>query len=299
MTTINPAEPDNPMTAKKKSLGRGLDALLGTTSVMAGTGADDGLCMLPIERVQPGKWQPRKNFAQGALQQLADSIKTQGVLQPIIVRPTNTDSSYEIIAGERRWRAAQLAGLHELPAVIKTPDNRTAACIALTENLQREDLNPLEQAQGLARLLDEFGMTHERAAKAVGRSRSAVTNTLRLLELSEAVKRLLAQGQLEMGHARALLPLPEDQQIKAARLIIKAGMSARAAEALARRLRQSDGSQEPAQSEPDPDVRRLETDLAERLGAAVKIQHKKSGKGTLRINYHSLDELDGILAKFK
>ena len=226
------------MAARKKGLGKGLDALLGPVSaaqVMQGAGVN-ALRVLPVDLLQRGPWQPRADFDQAALQELADSIKAQGVLQPIMARPLGAGDKFEIIAGERRWRAAQLAGLHEIPAVVRELDDQAAMCVALIENMQREDLNPLEQARGLARLSDEFGMTHEAVAEAMGRSRPAVTNLLRLLQLGEETQRLLAEGKLEMGHARPLLTLAADKQREAARLIVKSGLSARAAEALAKRM---------------------------------------------------------------
>ena len=259
----------------------------------------DELRTLPIELLQRGANQPRMDFDKDALQELADSIKAQGVLQPVLVRPLADSGKFEIIAGERRWRASQLAGLHEIPAVVRELDDRTAMCIALIENIQREDLNPLEQARGLARLVEDFDMTHDAVAESVGRSRPAVTNMLRLLELSEEVKRLLETRQLEMGHARALLTLSEQQQMWAAQQIVKSGLSVRGAEALARRLQKAKTVLKPGQNRVDPDVRLLETELSEQLGAAVTIQQRKQGKGTLRIAYSSLDQLDGILARLR
>ena len=289
------------MSARKKGLGRGLDALLGSVSIadVVALGDSDELRMLPVDLLQRSAFQPRTDFDKTALQELADSIKAQGVLQPIMVRPLAGAEKFEIIAGERRWRATQLAGLLEIPAMVRELDDQAAMCIALIENIQREDLNPLEQAQGLSRLLDEFGMTHEGIAEAVGRSRSAVTNLLRLLELSDAVKRLLESRQLEMGHARALLTLPGQRQKEAAQQIIKSGLSVRGAEALARRLQGAKTSQKTEQDRIDPDVKLLESELSEQLGAAVTIQQQKGGKGALRIAYSSLDQLDGILARIR
>ncbi len=289
------------MSARKKGLGRGLDALLGSVSIadVAALGDSDELRMLPVDLLQRSAFQPRTDFDKTALQELADSIKAQGVLQPIMVRPLAGAEKFEIIAGERRWRATQLAGLLEIPAVVRELDDQAVMCIALIENIQREDLNPLEQAQGLSRLLDEFGMTHEGIAEAVGRSRSAVTNLLRLLELTDEVKRLLESRQLEMGHARALLTLPEQKQKEAAQQIIKSGLSVRGAEALARRLQGAKISQKIEQDRTDPDVKLLESELSEQLGAAVTIQQQKGGKGALRIAYSSLDQLDGILTRIR
>ena len=275
--------------------------MLGSVSIadVVALGDSDELRMLPVDLLQRSAFQPRTDFDKTALQELADSIKAQGVLQPIMVRPLAGAEKFEIIAGERRWRATQLAGLLEIPAMVRELDDQAAMCIALIENIQREDLNPLEQAQGLSRLLDEFGMTHEGIAEAVGRSRSAVTNLLRLLELSDAVKRLLESRQLEMGHARALLTLPGQRQKEAAQQIIKSGLSVRGAEALARRLQGAKTSQKTEQDRIDPDVKLLESELSEQLGAAVTIQQQKGGKGALRIAYSSLDQLDGILARIR
>ena len=289
------------MNARKRGLGRGLDALLGSVTATDSVVEDqvEELRSLPIELLQRGANQPRMDFDKEALQELADSIKAQGVLQPVLVRPLADSGRFEIIAGERRWRASQLAGLHEIPAVVRKLDDRTSMCIALIENIQREDLNPLEQARGLSRLSEEFDMTHDAIAESVGRSRSAVTNILRLLELSDEVKRLLEGRQLEMGHARALLTLTEQQQRWAAQQIIKSGLSVRGAEALVRRLQKAKTVLEPRQNRDDPDVKLLETQLSERLGTAVTIQQKKQGKGTLRIAYSSLAQLDGILARIR
>ncbi len=281
------------MSARKKGLGRGLDALLGATAA-----ADSGDARrLPIDLLQQSARQPRRNFDQDALKELAESIKAQGVLQPIVARPLD-NGKFEIIAGERRWRAAQLAGLREIPATVKELDDQAVTCIALIENIQREDLNPLEQAQGLARLLDEFGMTHSRIAAAVGRSRPTVTNLLRLLELDEEVKKLLGDGKLEMGHARPLLTLTAQQQRQAARRIVKENLPVRDVEELVRRLREKKTGGKGKRPRVDPNTRKLETDLSDKLGAAVTIRGNKSGKGALRIAYDSLEQLDGILAWF-
>ena len=289
------------MNARKRGLGRGLEALLGPVSETRTEAQDQAgeLRTLPIELLQRGANQPRTEFDRDSLQELAESIKAQGVLQPVMVRPLDDSGKFEIIAGERRWRAAQLAGLHEIPAVVRELDDQTAMCIALIENIQREDLNPLEQARGLARLAQEFDMTHDDIAGSVGRSRSAVTNMLRLLELCDDVKRLLESRQLEMGHARALLTLSEQQQKWAAQQIIKSGLSVRGAESLVRRLQKAKTVLKPRQGRVDPDVRLLETELSEQLGAAVTIQQRKQGKGMLRIAYDSLAQLDGILDKIR
>ena len=220
------------------------------------------------------------------------------MIQPIIVRPTAKRDRFEIIAGERRWRAAQLAGLHEVPAIVRTLDDQTALCLALIENIQREDLNPLEQARALSRLQEEFGLTHEAVAGAVGRSRSSVTNLLRLLELEPQVRKFVEARQLEMGHARALLALPRQQQLDAAKQVIERALSARATENLVRRMLAGKSGRRAA-AKPDPDIRRLENQLSEKLGAGVSIRHRKGGKGTLEIRYTSLKQLDGILSRIR
>lgn len=284
---------------KKRALGRGLDALLGI-------GADkpsqdelngDQFRTLPVDLIQRGRYQPRLDIKAESLQELADSIKAQGVVQPVVVRPLADTGRYELVAGERRWRAAQLAGLHEIPAVVKVIPDRSAMSIALIENIQREQLNPLEEALALQRLIGEFAMSHQDVAEAIGRSRAGVSNLLRLLELEPEVKEMLDGAELEMGHARALLALPRAQQLQVAREVAGKGLSVRATEKLVRGLLAADGAEKPAQAAPDPNVTRLETDLAERLGAAVAIKHSRRGKGVLEIRYNSLDELDGILAR--
>ena len=289
------------MNTRKRGLGRGLDALLGSIPAagMTDTGKVEELRALPVDLLQRGGYQPRMDFEKDAMQELADSIKAQGVLQPVMVRPLADSGKFEIIAGERRWRAAQLAGLHEIPAVVRKLDDQTAMCIALIENIQREDLNPLEHARGLSRLSEEFDMTHDAIAESVGRSRSAVTNMLRLLELTDEVKHLLENRQLEMGHARALLTLTEQQQKWAARQIIKSGLSVRRAEALVRRLQNVKTTLKSGQDRADPNIKLLETELSEQLGTAVTVQQQKQGKGTLRIAYSSLAQLDGILARIR
>ncbi len=289
------------MAAKKGALGKGLDALLGNRS-RAELGSIEGneeLRFLPVDLIQRGRYQPRSDFNQDALQDLANSILAQGVVQPILVRPIGKGDKYEIIAGERRWRAAQLAGLHEVPVVLRQIDDQTAMCMALIENIQREDLNPLEQANGLARLLDEFAMTHEDIAGAVGRSRSSVSNMLRLLDLNPAVKKMLGDGKLEMGSARAILALPDKDQLKAAEQVFTQSLSVRATEAMVRKALSGvkTGKKRPAKK--DPDTARLETELSGRLGASVVIRHSSKGKGMLKIAYNSLDELDGILKHIK
>jgi ParB family chromosome partitioning protein len=298
------------MATKRPSLGRGLEALLGTSSPAAPDSEqaprarpEEELARIPVDLLQRGRYQPRLDMRPESLQELADSIRAQGVVQPIVVRPVAAQRPgeprrYEIIAGERRWRAAQMAGLHDIPAVIRNVPDEAAVAMSLIENIQRENLNPLEEARALDRLIREFDMTHQTAADAVGRSRAAVSNLLRLLELAEEVKALVERRQLEMGHARALLGLgTERQQIEVALLVAKKGLSVRETEALVRRL--SERKAETAGREPprpDPNVSRLEQDLAGKLGAKVQLQHTARGRGKLVIAYNSLDELDGILA---
>ncbi|MGH8428037.1 MAG: ParB/RepB/Spo0J family partition protein [Gammaproteobacteria bacterium] len=285
------------MAGQRRGLGRGLDALLSDVDT-AGEVAHHGdrLLNLPIEQLERGRFQPRKDLNAEALAGLADSIRAQGIVQPLIVRPLDNER-YEIVAGERRWRAAQLAGLAEVPAVVREIADRTAVAVALIENIQREDLNPLEEAEALARLTEEFELTHAEAAEAVGRSRVAVTNLLRLLELVPEAKRLLREGKLAMGHARALLALPPREQAEAARIIADKGLSAREAEALVRRMKAPSGDK--SAPPPDPNVAALERELGERLGARVSIQSARGGKGRLVIHYTSLDELDGILGRLR
>ncbi len=293
------------MAVKKKGLGRGLEALLGSAAAQPGTAAaevvgsnaDGDLRNLPVDIIQRGKYQPRIDMHPDTLEELADSIRAQGVVQPIVVRPIGPNR-YEIIAGERRWRASQMAGLHEIPAVVRDVPDNAAIAMALIENIQREQLNPMEEARALQRLIDEFQLTHQQAAEAVGRSRVAVSNLLRLLSLTEEVKRLLENGDLEMGHARALLALEGKQQSDAARNVVGKGLSVRETERLVKHLLEAPA--EKAKAKPvDPDVRRLEQDLADKLGAKVVVQHGAKGKGKLLIEYNSLDELDGILAHIR
>jgi ParB family chromosome partitioning protein len=304
------------MATKRPSLSRGLGALLGQPSapVSPATAAvvtalrpmDEELQKLPVDLLQRGKYQPRIDLRQETLQELADSIKAQGVVQPIIVRPIASatgdngapvEQRYEIIAGERRWRAAQIAGLHEIPAIIRRVPDEAAIAMALIENIQRENLNPLEEARALQRLISEFEMTHATAAEAVGRSRAAVSNLLRLLDLGEETKSLVEHRELEMGHARALLGIENKrQQAEIAAQVAQQKLSVRDTEALVKRLAtQPAGGAAESSSRPDPNIRKLEADLSEKLGAKVQVQHSSSGKGKLVINYHTLDELDGIL----
>ncbi|HTV49860.1 MAG TPA: ParB/RepB/Spo0J family partition protein [Steroidobacteraceae bacterium] len=300
------------MQQKKPSLGRGLEALMGSAltrplgSALADSGAApaaEELAHVPLERLQRGRYQPRTDMRAESLQELADSIRAQGVVQPIVVRPLESAPleapRYEIIAGERRWRAAQMAGLAEIPAVIRRIGDEAAIVVALIENIQRENLNPLEEARALERLIHEFQMTHQQAAEAVGRSRAAVSNLLRLLDLAPELCELVEKRELEMGHARALLSLSNRrQQVEVGALVARKGLSVREAEQVVRKLLApaSRPADDAAQASPDPDVRRLEQELAEKLGARVAIKHSSSGKGRLVVDYNSLDELDGILA---
>lgn len=281
---------------KKRGLGRGLDALLGGAKLESAT---DRLRVVPIERLAPGAFQPRKEIDSGKLQELADSISAQGVVQPVVAREVSVDR-FEIIAGERRWRAAQLAGLSEVPVIVRKVSDQAALAIALIENIQREDLNAMEEAEALKRLLDEYRMTHQQLADAVGKSRATVTNLLRLNELHPEVKTLLAQGRMEMGHARALLGLAMETQVATALRVIDRDMTVRATEALVQSLRQGRVVQRSSSViSKDPDIRRLEGDISERLGAAVIIRHGSKGAGQVIIKYSTLDELDGVLSRFQ
>lgn len=284
------------MMTKKPRLGRGLDALLGA-SYDAHTEKDE-LKQLPVDLLQRGKYQPRTHMDKGALDELAASIKAQGVVQPIVVRPLPA-GNYEIVAGERRWRAAQLAGLQNIPAVVRRVPDEAAIAIALIENIQRENLNPVEEANALQRLIDEFRMTHQQVAEAVGRSRAAVSNLLRLLTLNEDVREMLEQGRMDMGHARALLGLEGGAQSKTARQVVDKGLSVRETENLVRRLTEKPAGRKGTHGGVDPDTRALQTKLSEKLGAKVHIRHGRKGAGRLTIDYDSLDQLDGILARIR
>lgn len=279
---------------KKPALGRGLDILLSSARGQAESADDIVLKTLPVERIRPGQYQPRTRMDPDALQELADSIKAQGLVQPIVVRKLG-GGEYELIAGERRWRASQLAGLHEIPAVVREIPDQAAAAMSLIENIQREDLNALEEANALRRLIDEFGLTHQQTAEAVGRSRVAVTNLLRLLELQDETKQMVDAGQLEMGHARALLALQGAQQIELAQKVAQRQLSVRETERLVKLVLEG-GKKAQQEFKPAPDVVRLEQQLADTLGATVAIRYNRTGKGKLVIEYNSLDELDGILA---
>jgi len=282
--------------AKKARLGRGLDALLGLSYDQ--TAQKDELRQLPIDMLQRGKYQPRTHMDKAALEELAASIRAQGVVQPIVVRSLPA-GNYEIVAGERRWRAAQLAGLETIPAVVRRIPDEAAIAIALIENIQREDLNPVEEAKALQRLIDEFGMTHQKVAEAVGRSRAAVTNLLRLLTLNDDVRELLDKGRLDMGHARALLALEGRAQSQAAQQVVKRELSVRETEHFVRRLLERPGAAKRPRAAVDPDVRALQQRLSDKLGAKVRIQYNRRGKGRLSIEFNSLDELDGVMKHFR
>lgn len=298
------------MSARKKGLGRGLDALLGKAaqsvdaatpeSELQGTPASaDGVRQqLPVDLIQRGKYQPRRDMEPEALRELADSILAQGVMQPIVVRPIG-EQKYEIIAGERRWRATQLAGLDTIPVVVRDVSDQAAIAMALIENIQREDLNPIEEAASLQRLQREFDLTQQEVATAVGKSRSTVANLLRLMSLQDDVRRLVEHGDLEMGHARALLGLEGGDQSQAARSVVAKGMTVRQTEALVRNLLAAKTNPPVQEKRLDPDIRRLQDDLSQRVGAPVLIQHGAKGRGKLVLTYNSLDELDGILSHIK
>ena len=291
---------------KKRGLGRGLDALLGgitdtaaresatpDTAVAAG---DESFRRLPLDLIRRGRHQPRRIVEESALEELAHSVRARGIVQPIVVRPLGS-GSFEVVAGERRWRAAQMAGLDEVPAVVRECSDQEAAVVALIENIQREDLNPIEEAHGYRSLADEFGLTHQELADAVGRSRSSVSNALRLLDLNDDVRALVEQGELDMGHARALLALSGAAQSETAAEVVRRGLSARETEKLVRS--KVKGESPPQRGPRDPDVVKLETELAERLGAKVRIDHKAKGKGSVTIHYSSLEALDGILERIR
>ncbi len=282
---------------RKRGLGRGLDALLSGTAAVHSAAGTRELRELPLDLIRRTRHQPRRVVDPEALEELARSIRTRGVVQPVVVRPSEDGRHYELVAGERRWRAAQMAGLDAIPAVVRELSDEAALGVALVENIQREDLNPIEEALATKRLIDDFDLTHQEAGDAVGRSRAAVSNLLRLLELREDVRRRLEAGELEMGHARALLSLQGETQSRAAAEVVARGSSVRETEALVRRL--SAPPRDPPSRASDPDLRRLESDLSERLGAAVAVRHGARGAGRLVIRYGSLDELDGILARIR
>ena len=306
------------MATKKRGLGRGLDALLGSGNTRSaqetartnqplsaqsaegdqGASENNALKHLPVEYIQPGKYQPRLDIKAESLEDLAASIKVQGVMQPIVVRPITTNK-YEIIAGERRWRASQLAGQDTIPAIIKQVEDEAAVAMALIENIQRENLNPIEEAMALQRLIDEFELTQQEVADAVGKSRTTVTNLLRLISLNNDVRSFVERGELEMGHARALLSLPYEKQLEAGKQVKNKGLSVRQTEALVRRLQAQKNKKGAVSNKIDPDIRHLRDNLSEKLGTQVNIQHTAKGKGKLIINYNSLEQLEGILDHIK
>ncbi|MFC4257699.1 ParB/RepB/Spo0J family partition protein [Marinobacter lacisalsi] len=290
------------MAAKKRGLGeRGLGALLANSRVNLDEeprNHDGELRVIPIDLIQRGRYQPRRDMDPAALQELADSIRQQGVMQPVVVRPIS-EGRYELIAGERRWRAAQMAELEGLPAIVRDVPDEAAIAMALIENIQRENLNPIEEAFALQRLQDEFGLTQGQVAEAVGKSRTTITNLLRLIGLSEDVRIMLEHGDLEMGHGRAMLSLPPELQLQVARQVVAKSLSVRQTEALVRRVQNENPQRKKPKGEVDPNIRALQDDLAERLGARVSIDHGQRGKGKLVIEYSSLDELDGILGHIR
>jgi len=287
------------MAVKKRGLGRGLDALLGnpTSNETEVSGAEtEQLLHLPIEQIQRGQYQPRRNFDSTALEELAESIKSQGLMQPIVVRPISGDS-YEIIAGERRWRAAQLAMLPDMPVIVKVVSDQTAMAMGLIENIQRENLNAVEEATALNRLQSEFKLTQQQVAESVGKSRATVANLIRLLALNDDVLDMLSRGEIEMGHGRALLALQEGDQSRAAQIVSRRKLSVRQTEALVRSEQQEGGRS--AKKRTDPNIQHLEQQLGDQLGSSVSIQAGKKGKGKLVISYNSTEELEGILSHIK
>ena len=285
------------MSTRHKGLGRGLDALLGGNA-KSREREEDALAQLPVATLRPGKYQPRTRMDETSLAELADSIRSRGVIQPIVVRPVS-DTQYEIIAGERRWRAARIAGLDKVPVVIREVPDEAALGIGLIENIQREDLNPIEEANGLARLIGEFKLTHEEVAKAIGRSRAGVTNLLRLLELAPAVQDMVQDARIDMGHARALLSLSKSRQVELANQIAEKGLSVRETERLVQQATAAPSAARPASPRLDPDSRRLQEELCESLGATVHLKPRSGGKGSVVIDYSSLDELQGLLKRLK
>jgi ParB family chromosome partitioning protein len=282
------------MARKKPGLGRGLDALLSAAGASVNKDPTDEVLFrqVSIDQIKRGEFQPRQNIPQEGLEELADSIRSQGLVQPVVLRPV--DEGYELIAGERRWRASQIAGLQEIPAVIREVPDQAAAAMALIENIQREDLNPLEESQAIKRLIDEFGLTHQQAAESVGRSRASVSNLLRLLELEKETQALLIGQALDMGHARALLGLEGGAQVVAARYVVAKGLSVRETEQYIKNLRGTKTVEKRPTSR-SPDIISLEHELADQLGAPVSVHYNNRGKGQLIISYNSLDELDGVL----
>lgn len=294
------------MAAKRQSLGKGLDALLGLAeNITADQGvgddrnnqSDGALKQIPVEFLQRGEYQPRREFNAESLQELADSIASQGLIQPIVVREI-AQNKYEIVAGERRWRAAQLAGLDTVPAILRDINDQASIAMALIENIQREDLNAIEESQALIRLQDEFNLTQQQVAQAVGKSRSAVTNLMRLATLQPLVQQQLERGDIELGHAKCLLALSGETQTSAARTVASEGLTVRQTEVLVKKMQSPDIGKKSIVT-PNQDIVNLQTELSEKLGAAVKIQHGSGGSGKLTISYNSVDELDGILNHLK
>lgn len=299
------------MSVKKRGLGRGLDALLANNSASAKQQTEQAstnnntvedpavkgeLRKIPVEFLKPGKYQPRKDMSPEALDDLASSIKAQGIIQPIVVRQTG-QNEYEIIAGERRWRAAQIAQLELIPCLVKDIPDEAAVAIALIENIQREDLNAMEEAIALNRLMNEFSLTHQQVADAVGKSRTAISNLLRLNSLQNDVKTLLEHGDIEMGHARCLLALEDIQQIETARIVAGKGLSVRETEKLVNKILQ--GPKPKSEQKIDPDIEKLQTELSEKIGSQVSISHNRAGKGKMVINFANLDALEGIIEQLK
>ena len=285
------------MTARHKGLGRGLDALLGTAREPAEAG--ERLAQLALGSLRPGKYQPRTRMDPASLEELAESIRARGVIQPLVVRPVS-DGQYEILAGERRWRAAKLAGLQQVPAVVREVPDEAALGIGLIENIQREDLNPIEEAAGLKRLIEEFRLTHEEVAKAIGRSRASVTNLLRLLDLAPAVQGFVQDGRIDMGHARALLAVSKGRQVELAHLVAEKGLSVRETERLVQESTAAPkAARAPLANALDADGRRLQDELSERLGATVHLRPRNGGRGSIVIDYGSLDELEGLVERIK
>nr|WP_156200725.1 ParB/RepB/Spo0J family partition protein [Wenzhouxiangella marina] len=290
------------MMAKKKALGRNLNALLGKTRAVAEKTDPEGeasaLKELPLDVIQPGRYQPRSAMDPKKLEELSESIRAQGLVQPVVVRPLAKAGTYELIAGERRWRATRMAGKETIPAIVREIEDEATLALALIENIQRENLNPLEEAIALKRLIEEFELTHGQAAESVGRSRAAVSNLLRLLELAPEVREMVDQRLLDMGHARALLSLDRIDQVRAARQVINLELSVRQTEALVKRMKEGKPAKKP-EARKSADLERLEQDLTETLCAPVSIKHSSSGKGQVTIKYTSLDELDGLLERFR
>ena len=283
--------------SEQSKLGRGLDALLGT-SMHANTAATEDIRTVPIEKLAPGPYQPRSEIDEDALNELADSIRAHGIIQPIVARISDRSGYYEIIAGERRWRAAQRAALHEVPVLVRDIPDRSAMAISLIENIQREDLNPVEQANLLKRLSDEFSMSHKQIAESIGRSRASVTNMFRLLTLSSSVLEMLNKGRIEVGHAKVLLSLKGNDQSRAAKAVVRNSLSVRQTEALVKQWNKDVENPEPRKPVSDANITRLEAELSDMIGAQVGI-HDRNGKGFVKIRYHSLDELDGILSRIR